>query len=279
MDAELHDYLRNIRLKVAGTTYVRKRWQIQAWLRFLVEKKKHFTVANRNDVERFLLSVDCTRLYRQSLLTVIREFYRFHRLPDPACGLQLQNDHSRTLPRVPGRTFIDELSCKLTGNEDVLLIRDRLVFELAYGSGLRRDELRRANIEDLDFEDRTLRVTGKGNKVRIVPLTSQALDTARLYLSRRRASRGPLLVSYRRMRLSLQGLYVICRFRIGIRPHLLRHACATHMLANGAGIRVIQELLGHADLGSTQIYTSVEKGELRQVVNDRHPRNKKTPET
>lgn len=275
MEAELHDYLRSIRLKVAGTTYARKRWQIQAWLGFLAEKKKHFIDVNRGVVESFLLSFDCARSFRLSLLTVIREFYHFHQLPDPAGGLMLRDNKSRPLPRVPGKAVMDQVSGKLTGNEDVLLIRDRLIFELAYGSGLRRDELRRANIEDLDFEGRTLRVTGKGNKTRIVPLTSKALETARWYLSRRRVSRGPLLVSFRGKRLSLQGIYVICRDRIGIRPHLLRHACATHMLANGAGIRVIQELLGHADLGSTQIYTSVEKGDLRKVVNRNHPRSGK----
>jgi integrase/recombinase XerC len=144
--------------------------------------------------------------------------------------------------------------------------------ELAYGSGLRRDEMRKVNVEDVDLEGQTVRVTGKGNKTRIVPLTSKAASTAREYLARRRATRGPLLVSFMGRRLTAHGVYVAMRTRAGIRPHLLRHACATHMLANGAGIRIVQELLGHADLKATQVYTHLEKSDLCRVVSSRHPR-------
>jgi site-specific recombinase XerD len=276
MDTEQHEYLKSIRLKVAPTTYNRKRWQIGAWFRFLGEAGKSFTVADREDVTRFLLSFDCTHAFRCSLRAVVRECYLFHRMPDPGSGLKLQNNTTRSLPMVPGRSCIDELSGKLAGNEDNLCTRDHLIFELAYGSGLRRDELRRANIDDLDFKEKTLRVTGKGNKTRIVPLTSDALDTARLYLSRRRVTRGPLLVSNKNKRLSCGGIYLILHDRLGIRPHLLRHACATHMLENGASLRTIQELLGHKDLRSTQIYTQVEKNSLRTIVSSHHPRAQKS---
>jgi site-specific recombinase XerD len=135
--------------------------------------------------------------------------------------------------------------------------------------------LRRVNVEDLDLEDRSIRVTGKGSKMRIVPITSTAADVARQYLSIRHASRGPLLVSYTGRRLSSNGVYAVMCKRAGIRPHLLRHACATHMLQNGAGIRTIQELLGHADLKATQIYTHLDKTDLAAVVERRHPRAQK----
>jgi site-specific recombinase XerC len=135
--------------------------------------------------------------------------------------------------------------------------------------------LRRVNVEDLDLEDRSIRVTGKGSKMRIVPITTTAADVARQYLSIRHASRGPLLVSYTGRRLSCGGVYMVMRERVGIRPHLLRHACATHMLQNGAGIRTIQELLGHADLKATQIYTHLDKTDLAAVVERRHPRAQK----
>jgi integrase/recombinase XerC len=272
MESEVHDYLKSLRLKVAGTTYRRKYWQIGIWFKYLAEGKKLWTEATRQDVESFLLSRQCSRSFRQSLCVVIREFYEFHQRQNPAAGIRFKKDDRYRLPKVPGKASMDEIIGRLSGHGDHLRIRDRLIMELAYGSGLRRDELRRLNIEDVDLEGETVRVLGKGDRVRIVPLTSPAVAITREYLVLRRAARGPLLVSFMGRRLSANGIYQICRDRIGIRPHLLRHACATHMLANGASIRAIQELLGHADLKATQVYTAVEKGVLRGVVNARHPR-------
>lgn len=275
MDAELHAFLRHLRLKVAATTYRRKQWQIQAWWRYLAAQKKSWRDAAAQDVEAFLLSLNCCHAFRQSIRCVIGELYAFHKLPSPAAGVKSKPTGGRRLPRVPGKAAVDEIIGALAGHGSDLRIRDRLIVELAYGSGLRRDELRKLNIEDIDLEQHTAHVSGKGNKPRIVPLTENAVGALREHLACRKVMRGPLLVSFRGRRLSAQGVYQICRERIGIRPHLLRHACATHMLANGASIRVIQELLGHADLRTTQLYTAVEKGRLRQVVNERHPRGGK----
>jgi integrase/recombinase XerC len=273
METELLDYVRHLRLRVAATTCLRKCWQIRAYLKHLAAKEKCYTEATRQDVEAFLLSLHGSQQFRQSTCCTVREFYVFHRTPDnPADGIAFKRDDSYHLPVVPSRAVVDEIIACLADGDSDLRIRDRLMMELAYGSALRRDELRKVNVEDVDIEGRTVTVTGKGSKTRTVPITAKTAGTVREYLSRRRATRGPLLVSHMGRRLSCNGVYTVMRDRVGIRPHLLRHACATHMLANGASIRVIQEMLGHSDLKATQIYTAIDKGNLARIVNEKHPR-------
>ncbi len=163
--------------------------------------------------------------------------------------------------------------------------RDRAILELLYGSGLRVSELVSLRLEQIDWNDRFLRVTGKGGKTRLVPLGSAACESLRAYVARAR----PLLLGKKRSAsvfLSRRGSG-LTRERVrqilieraeaaGVRervfPHLLRHSFATHLLENGADLRVIQELLGHADLTTTQIYTHVEQKRLVQMHRRFHPR-------
>ncbi len=280
MVAELLDYLRHIRPRIATTTYHRKEWQIGSFFKYLAEEKKHFSQVKQEDVEKYLRGFMRSQQYRQSLCGVVREFYDVLRLrhpqacshENPAAGIEFKPDKSRRLPNVPSQAVIEEIFARLYECDDDLHIRDRLMAELAYGSGLRRSELARLNVEDVDFENNTAHVIGKGDKPRIVPLTGRAVETIRDYLHRRHTSRGPLLVSFLGRRLGVTGIYGIMRNRVGIRPHLLRHACATHLLKNGCGIRVIQELLGHERLDTTQLYTAVTKENLRDVLARNHPR-------
>jgi site-specific recombinase XerD len=273
MENEITGYLRYVRLHVAATTLRRKEWELRAFGQWLARTSKVITEAKQSDVEGFLLSLDAQNQFRRSVCATIRDLFDFLKVPEnPAAKIEFKRDDSLRLFHVPGKAAVEAIIAGLADDGDDLRIRDRLMVELAYGSGLRRDELRRVNIEDIDLEEHTVTVTGKGNKTRIVPVTAKAASAARSYLAHRHATRGPLLVSYAGRRLSCNGVYSIMRNRVGIRPHLLRHACAGHMLANGASIRVVQELLGHADLKATQIYTHLEKSELRQVVAARHPR-------
>ena len=115
-------------------------------------------------------------------------------------------------------------------------------------------------------------MTGKGNKTRNVPLTEKTLSLIREYLSDRKAYRGPFFLTVFGRRLGKQTVYHILKEQAGMHPHLLRHACATHMLTNGCNIRVIQELLGHQRLTSTMIYTHINKEQLRNVLLAKHPR-------
>ena len=273
MEAEMLDYLKALRLRVGAMTYRRKVWQIQAYFKWLGKQKKHWAVVKQSDISKYLFGLKCSRAVRLQMLQLIRDFYKFNGVVEnPASSIVFKRDQSIKLPAVPNKLSIDELIESLSDKENRYAIRDRLIVELAYGSGLRRDELRKVNIEDVDLEEQVIYVHGKGGRVRKVPLTTKTAELIREYVAERRVSRGPLLVSYTGKRLSLNGVYSVLKLRAGIRPHLLRHACAGHMLQNGAGIKVIQEMLGHKDLKSTTIYTQINKETLREVINRNHPR-------
>lgn len=163
--------------------------------------------------------------------------------------------------------------------------RDRALLELLYASGLRVSELTQARLEALHLDEGAIRVTGKGNKTRIVPVGSAAREAIRDYLEHERPrlvgkkTGSHVFLSIRGGRLTPQRVWQIVKERARLAgldtrvyPHLLRHSFATHLLGNGADLRVIQELLGHADIATTQIYTHVDQKRLRQVHRQFHPR-------
>jgi integrase/recombinase XerD len=163
--------------------------------------------------------------------------------------------------------------------------RDRAMLELLYSSGLRISELTGARLEQVNLEDRFIRVTGKGNKTRLVPIGRKACEAINDYLeTERRALVRPrtgseLFLSRRGQKLTSQRVWQIVKeiaefggFDIRIYPHLLRHSFATHLLSNGADLRIIQELLGHADISTTQIYTHVDQNRLKTIHKKFHPR-------
>lgn len=162
--------------------------------------------------------------------------------------------------------------------------RDRAMFEVLYGSGLRVSELVGLNAGDVD-QLGFVRCLGKGNKERIVPIGSHALKAVAAYLdyTRPRLLKNPreraLFLNSRGQRLTRQGFWKIIKawakeggIKKNISPHMLRHSFATHLLRHGADLRSVQEMLGHADLTTTQIYTHLEKGHLRDVYQKTHPR-------
>jgi site-specific recombinase XerD len=200
--------------------------------------------------------------------------YDFLRLPEnPARHVRLLKSAGRKLPRVPSAEKVRKAIRSVSGCNSLILLRNRTLIELAYGSGLRAGELERLNIEDIDTREHTVYVCGKGDKTRIVPLTSKAVESVQAYCAERRVHRGPLFVGYHYgRRLKVQMVGKIFRDKTGIRAHLYRHACATHMLKNGCDTRYIQQLLGHVDLTSTQQYTHINKDDLKAVINRCHPR-------
>lgn len=164
-------------------------------------------------------------------------------------------------------------------------LRDRAILELLYASGLRVSELTGARLENLHLEEGMIRVTGKGNKTRLVPVGKAALEAMSVYLERERPrlvgrrSGSEVFLSVRGSKLTTARIWQIVRERAklagldgNVYPHQLRHSFATHLLGNGADLRVIQELLGHADISTTQIYTHVDQKRLRQVHKKFHPR-------
>ncbi|MEM1294580.1 MAG: tyrosine recombinase [Verrucomicrobiota bacterium] len=165
-------------------------------------------------------------------------------------------------------------------------LRDRAMIELFYSSGLRLTELVEATLDAVNLEERLIRVVGKGSKTRIVPLGNKAREALEIYVSTERvlfANRktgNEIFLSIHGSKLTRQRVWQILRERaVGagfepsmIHPHLLRHSFATHLLSNGADLRVIQEMLGHADISTTQIYTHVDGKRLKQVHRQFHPR-------
>lgn len=175
-------------------------------------------------------------------------------------------------------------------HNDALSIRDRAMLELFYSSGLRVGEIVRINIGDLDFSLRSLLVKGKGNKERMVPFGKQAADVLSLYYSSARPKltgrvhpdrNEPFFVNWRGQRLTERGVYGIITKYLkeiaptkNLSPHALRHTFATHLLDGGADLRSVQELLGHARLSSTQIYTHVSGEKIKAAYENAHPRAK-----
>jgi len=159
--------------------------------------------------------------------------------------------------------------------------RDRAMFELLYGCGLRASELAGLDLEDVDRYDGWVRVGGKGRKERQVPLPRKAREALDGYLSARPVVRGQraLFLNHRRGRLTDRGLRGIVKLYAtllagdpSVHPHSLRHAYATHLLADGADLRAIQELLGHVRLSTTQKYTQVSLTDLMAVYDKAHPK-------
>ncbi len=164
-------------------------------------------------------------------------------------------------------------------------LRNRAMLELLYASGLRVSELTNARLELLDLDSRIIRVTGKGNKMRLVPVGAKACQAIQTYLDRERPAfvkkktGSEVFLSERGRKLSTVRVWQIVKetakaagLTSNVYPHLLRHSFATHLLSNGADLRIIQEMLGHADISTTQIYTHVDQRRLKSVHHQFHPR-------
>lgn len=166
-------------------------------------------------------------------------------------------------------------------------LRDRAILELLYASGLRVSELVNLTLDRIDFDNRIVRVTGKGNKTRLVPVGKKACDAISAYLEKqrpdmvRKRTGSEVFLSARGTKLTTVRIWQIVKacaknagLEINVYPHLLRHSFATHLLGNGADLRIIQEMLGHADISTTQIYTHVDQQRLKAVHHRFHPRAK-----
>ncbi len=202
---------------------------------------------------------------------------------DPAKTLSLPRIE-RYLPETLNELQVEQL-LESINTAHPLGLRDRAIVELLYASGLRISELANARLENYDSEGRILRVTGKGNKTRLVPVGAKACAALAAYLSAERPhlvgkkSGSEIFLSIRGTKLTTARLWQIVKERAeasgleaNIYPHLLRHSFATHLLGNGADLRIIQEMLGHADISTTQVYTHVDQQRLKAVHRKFHPR-------
>jgi integrase/recombinase XerD len=218
----------------------------------------------------------------------LRSFYRHLRREgvrdsDPMATISGPR-RGRRLPKVLSRGEIAKLLEQPKGT-DPSALRDRALLELMYACGLRASEAIGIEVADVDLEDGVLRARGKGSKERVVPIGSKAVDAVRRYLERGRPVlvRGrpvvQLFVNFRGEGLTRQGLYKIVRRHASgagladrMSPHTLRHTFATHLLAGGCDLRSVQEMLGHADVATTQLYTHLSSERLKDVYFRAHPR-------
>lgn len=218
----------------------------------------------------------------------LRIFFRFltarGRIPsDPAEKLPLPR-LPQTLPQPLSQPDMAKLVAAPAG-ETPLEVRDRALLELLYACGLRIAEACSARLENLDEEGGVIRVTGKGNKTRMIPIGRAALEALRFYLTNARPklvspkTGGEIFISIRGHALTPARIWQLVRhyaklagIEEAIYPHQLRHSFATHLLAGGADLRIIQEMLGHASIATTQIYTQVDRGQLKSVHKKFHPR-------
>jgi len=221
-------------------------------------------------------------------VSAVRTYFRFLTgdgvvVRDPSERLETPK-RWRTLPDVLTVEEVQKLLASPTF-DDPLAFRDRALLELAYGAGLRVSEWITLGVRDLLLEEGLVRVFGKGSKERLVPIGRSAIGAAAIYLRELRPrlekgeGKGILLLNARGRPLTRMGAWKILRGHVEragitryVTPHTLRHSFATHLLEGGADLRAVQEMLGHVDIATTQIYTHVDREYLRQVHRSYHPR-------
>jgi integrase/recombinase XerD len=255
---------------------------------------RHLETLQREDGRRHLAASSVARA-----VVAVRSFHRF-------CAREglVARDPSEEVgaPRVPAgipkaldEEEVGRLLHAVTG-DDPLAQRDRALLELLYGTGIRISEAVGLDLDDLDLDDGTIRVLGKGSKERVVPIGRGARGAMSAYLRdgrpalrrtrmRRATDVNAVVLNARGGRISRQSCWAIVSRageRVGLdgrlSPHVLRHSCATHMLDHGADLRVVQELLGHASISTTQVYTKVSPERLRAAYDAAHPRAHTTTE-
>ena len=221
-------------------------------------------------------------------VSAIRTYFRFLTgdgivVSDPSERLETPK-RWRSLPEVLSVEEVQKLLAAPT-LDDKLVFRDRALLELAYGAGLRVSEWITIGLRDLLLEDGLVRVFGKGSKERLVPIGRSAIGALAVYIREQRPrlekgeGKGILFLNARGKPLTRMGAWKILRGHVEragitkhVSPHTLRHSFATHLLEGGADLRAVQEMLGHVDIATTQIYTHVDREYLRQVHKSYHPR-------
>lgn len=251
---------------------------------FLNEKGSSLIKANKDDLVQFINMLSERGFTNNTIirkLASIRTFFKYL-LSEGIIEEDLVSflDTPKKEKKIPKVLFEDQIKRLL---EQPLLqeeryARERSILELLYSCGLRVSEIVNLTINDINLEEGFVRIKGKGNKERIVPLGSKAISAINEYLKQRRHIKEKrLFLNSRNRGLSRQSVWLIVKqfannVGLDISPHTLRHSFATHLLDNGADLRVVQELLGHSSISTTQIYTHVSNKRLKEEFEMAHPR-------
>jgi integrase/recombinase XerD len=279
--------------RLSVTAYLRDLGQFAATLESQ-KLSRPLLRARGEDVRRFLNGLFSNQLDGRSVarkLSALRHFYKYLLLDnvidrDPTLNIETPSQWKvlpKALSREEATALVESMATPGNALQAALALRDRALLELLYASGLRASEVIGVGIEDLKLEQGYVLVRGKGDRERIVPLGRAAAEAVTAYLTAAR----PLLSGERRSPLLFiaRGARPISRQRVWqlvdrasraagrhASPHMLRHSCATHMVENGADLRTVQTILGHADISTTQIYTHVALDRLKTVFRNCHPR-------
>lgn len=275
---------------------------------FLEQRGRSFLQAERSHVLAFLEELTRNQVQGRSRarkLSALRHFYKFLLLDrriktDPTLNIESPKQW-KVLPKSLATAEIDQMIASIGPLNDeprsqTLAVRDRCILEVIYAAGLRVSELINLRTSDLNLEAGYVIVRGKGDKERIAPLGKSAQQALQHYLEHARPAltRGnntPLIfVDGNGTGLTRQRVWQIVKSagravnpdssaQRHISPHSLRHSCATHMVSNGADLRTVQTILGHADISTTEIYTHVARERLKRVFREKHPRAKRRPQT
>lgn len=289
----------------SSNTLLAYRRDLSAYGRFLTDGRIEAAEVTEGVVESYLGFLRTAGRAPSSVaraLAAVRGYHRFMAVEagagstteDPAAAVDGPRVPSG-LPKALSEDDVNSLLAAVTG-DDPRARRNRAMLEVLYGCGLRASELVGLSLVDLDLDSGLLRAFGKGSKERVVPVGRLARQALTAWLGpggrpelaparwARRGDAEAVFLNIRGGRLSRQGAWAVVRQysqRAGLvgslSPHVLRHSCATHMLDHGADIRVVQELLGHSSISTTQVYTRVSNERLKRVYESAHPRARATP--
>ncbi|MGX7389886.1 site-specific tyrosine recombinase XerD [Dolosigranulum pigrum] len=292
----LEEYIIYLKIErgLSANTVTSYKRDIEKYLTFLMEKK----ITQLDEVSRFEI-LDFLQTLRQSgaadnsiirMVSSLRKFHQYVKresiVSDDPMQLIDTPKKASTLPKAISPQAVEQL-LEAPDTTTPLGVRDRTILELMYATGLRISELVNLKLSDMHLTMGFIQTMGKGEKERIIPLGEFAnqwleyyLDGARVYLQDQSPETSEyVFLNSRGKGLSRQGVWKKVKqlaLEAGIdqnvTPHTLRHSFATHLLENGADLRMVQELLGHADISTTQIYTHITKTRLKQVYSDYHPR-------
>ena len=291
MIREFMNYLRVERGLAVNTTSAYSR-DLEQFAAFLRNRDIHsFNQVNAQVLVDYLLVLQqrqLTATTRARKLAAIRSLFHFlahelHLTKDPSTTI----DTPKPPQRLPKVLSMDEVNALLKPKEEltVAAYRDQAMLELMYATGMRVSELINLRLEDINLDIGYIRCFGKGSKERLVPMGQTACHALEEYINKARpkiecrASQTYIFLNLQGKRMSRQAFWYIIKDRAGragikrpVTPHVLRHSFATHLLENGADLRSVQEMLGHADISTTQIYTHVTRTRLREVFDKTHPR-------
>jgi integrase/recombinase XerD len=293
MDVELNQFYQHLQVErgLAPLTVAAYARDLQDFWEYLGARgRSEWAAVNLDDLQNYFTALEARGLAARSRarrLSALRQFFRFLQREEQleANPVELLDSPRlpRRLPQVLGEQDVAALLNAPDPNTHIGL-RDQALLEVLYATGLRVSELVGLTLKQLDLRRGVVRPLGKGGKERVVPMVAVAVDKVQLYLeqARPRLLKGRtspyVFINHRGGKLSRQGFWKLLKqyaLKAGVKtlsPHTLRHSFASHLLSRGANLRVLQMLLGHADLATTQIYTHLDAARLKQVHRKAHPR-------